>query len=239
MVKILKENVEIPVDSGVSLKGTIYSKISSSLSKPFIINISGIGEHRESNFVEYFSKHFAQAGFQVLSYDHRAHGETIKQTGRNIVKNLTNIFSDITKVLTWMLNDQKHRLLDNRIALFGRSLAGAIILTRGFIDRRANILISLCARYDYHTYTGLKLSEDIIHDISPKYHLKFHPDNNNRILIAHCRDDDIIPFKNLLQIKEALHLSDENTIIYDSGNHSFIGNKRDIFEKSIQFLKKI
>ncbi|MBN1803016.1 MAG: hypothetical protein JW891_16015 [Candidatus Lokiarchaeota archaeon] len=110
-------------------------------------------------------------------------------------------------------------------------------LTKEILDERAKVLISLCARYDYHTYTGLKLSEEVIHEISPRYYIKEYPNNKNRILIAHCRDDKIIPFSNLVQIQQKLQLSDDNVIIYDSGGHSFKGDKSDLFTRILKFLR--
>lgn len=240
MEKVKIENIDIPVKTeDINLKGSIYYTSNTPNRAPWIINLPGLLDQRESYFVKFYSEKFANAGFYVLSYDYRAHGETKKQTGSRWDKMVTKIFSDIHIAINWIFNNQSNRLLeDNKIALFGRSIGGAIILTHGFIEERIKILISLCTRYDYST-TVIKFPEDIIRKISPKYFLKKNPLNSNRILIAHCKDDNRIPFKNLNQIKDHLGLPQENVIAYDTGGHSFKGHRDEIFEKSIKFLKKL
>ena len=150
---------------------------------------------------------------------------------------VTSIFKDIEIVLSWLIKNQSDRLLEKEIVLFGRSMGGAIILTHGFKDIRASKLIALCTRYDYHT-TDVKFSEDVIKEISPKYFLKNDERNNNRILIAHCKDDNRIPFKNVYEIKKHLSLDDKNVLIYDNGGHSFKGHREDLLKYCIEFIKK-
>ncbi|MFX0047942.1 MAG: alpha/beta hydrolase family protein [Candidatus Hermodarchaeota archaeon] len=233
------ENIDIPIkDEDLILKGTIYFCHNSSKRAPFIINLAGLLDHRESYFVKYFTERFVNAGFYVLSYDYRAHGETKKQTGSRWDKMAVQIFSDIKIVIDWVLNYQSNRLLDEKIILFGRSLGGAIILTQGFLNKKVKALIALCTRFDYHT-TSVKFPEEIIQRISPKYFLREEPLNNKRILIAHCKDDNRIPFSNLSQIKKQLGLNTENVIQFEEGGHSFKGHREDIFNISLKFLKKI
>jgi esterase/lipase len=238
MQNILTENIDIPVkEDNINLKASIYNTSNTPAKAPWIINLAGLLDHRESYFVKFYTEKFVFAGYYVLSYDYRAHGETKKQTGSRWDKMVTKIFEDIHVVIDWILETQSHRILDQKIFLFGRSIGGAIILTHGFIEQRAKKIISLCTRYDYST-TGVNFPEDIIKKISPKYFLKKNPSNNDRILIAHCRDDERIPFENLEQIQEHLGLPPENVIIYDSGGHSFKGHRDELFEKVIEFLKK-
>ena len=233
------ENIDIPIkDENLFLKGTIYSSPNTPKKAPFIINLAGLLDHRESYFVKYFTEKFADAGFYVLSYDYRAHGETKVQTGSRWDRMAVQIFSDIQIVIEWVLTHQSYRLLKEKIILFGRSMGGAIILTQGFLNTKVKALIALCARYDYHT-TTIKFQEEIIQKISPKYFLKNDPSNNNRILIAHCKDDNRIPFSNLSQIKKRLGLNAENVIEFETGGHSFKGHREDIFDASLNFIKKI
>ena len=239
MENIQIENIDIPIKSdNINLKGSIYYSSNTPLKAPWIINLAGMRDHRESYFVKLFSEKFANAGYYVLAYDYRGHGETAKQTGKNVLKMMAKIFSDLNEVITWIIGTQSERLLENKIGLFGRSWGGAIILTRGFIDQRVKILIALCTRYDYDTVGSIKFPEEVVKNVSPKYFLKKNSQNSKRILIAHCRDDPRIPFENLIQIKHQLGLPDENVLIYDSGGHSFKGYREDIFEKALQFLKK-
>jgi dienelactone hydrolase len=239
MEKLQIENIDIPIKSdNINLKGSIYYSSNTPSKGIWIINMAGMMDHRESYFVKLYTEKFANAGYYVLSYDYRGHGETADQTGKNVLKMIPEIFSDFNEVITWIIDNQSHRMLDNKIALFGRSWGGAIILTRGFMDERTKVLISLCARYDYHTVGTIKFPEDIVEKVSPRYFLKKDPKNNERILIAHCRDDPRIPFHNVESIKEQLGLSEENVMVFDTGGHSFKGHRDEVFEKSIEFLNK-
>ena len=233
------ENIDISIkEEDLYLKGTIYSNSNTPVEAPFIINLAGLLDHRESYFVKYYTEKFVDAGFYVLSYDYRAHGETKKQTGSRWDRMAVQIFSDIQIVIDWVLTHQTYRLLEEKIILFGRSMGGAIILTQGFLDTKVKALIALCTRYDYHT-TTIKFQEEIIQKISPKYFLKKEPSNNKRILIAHCKDDKRIPFSNLSQIKNQLGLNAENVIQFETGGHSFKGHREDIFNASLKFIQKI
>ncbi|MFX0027653.1 MAG: alpha/beta hydrolase [Candidatus Hermodarchaeota archaeon] len=246
MTRIITENVDIPVESdNINLKGTIYYSTNTPFKAPWIVNLAGFRNHRESYLVKYFSEKFANVGYYVLSYDYRGHGETQIEIGDRWFEMVPQIFSDIHVVLDWIFDSQANKLLDNKIALFGRSLGGAITLSHGFIDKRAKILIALSTRYDYRTIQGRyraveeREGDDIINKISPKSFLKKLPQNNQRIMIAHCQDDETVPFENLYHIKEHLGLDDENTIEFSTGGHTFSGHREEIFNYSIEFLKKL
>ena len=106
---------------------------------------------------------------------------------------------------------------------------------RFYVDERVFKLIALCARYDYHT-TTVKFPEDVISKISLK-NISIKIDNNNsRILLAHCKDDEFIPFENLYQIKDHLGLDDKNIVVYETGGHSFKGHREEIIQKTIDFI---
>lgn len=246
MTELKIENIEIPVQSDhINLKSSIYFTSDTAPKAPWIINLAGFMNHRESYLVKYFSERFANAGYYVLSYDYRGHGETKEETGNRWYEMMPQIFSDIHIVIEWIIKNQAMRLLDEKVALFGRSLGGAIILSHGFIDERAKLLIALSTRYDYRTIRGRYPAveehegEEIISKISPKSFLKNDPLNNERIMIAHCRDDNTVPFENLHHIKERLGLNDKNVIEFDTGGHTFSGHREDIFNYSLEFLKKV
>lgn len=246
MTEIITENIDIPVESdNINLKSSIYFTSDTPFKAPWIVNLAGFMNHRESYLVKYFSERFAKVGFYVLSYDYRGHGETQKETGSSWYEMVPQIFSDIHVVLDWIVKVQANRLLEKKIALFGRSLGGAIILSHGFTDERAKILIALSARYDYQTIRGRyqaveqKEGEEIINKISPKSFLNQNPRNNQRIMIAHCRDDDTVPFDNLYLIKKHLGLKDENVVEFATGGHTFSGHREEIFNYSLEFLKRL
>ena len=243
MENIQIEKIDIPIKpDNVILKGSIYSTSQTPPKAPWIITLAAFGGHRNTKFIKSYNERFAKAGYYVLSYDYRGHGETAKETGQIFSSKGYQMhaknYSDINEVISWILEEQSKRLLDDKIALFGRSLGAAIILSRGFIDTRAKILIALAGRYDYGIHK-IKFSKEIIKKISPKYFLKQDPLNNERILIAHCQDDDIVIFDNFIHIKEHLGLNDKNAIVFENGGHSFRGHRDEVFEYSLEFLKKL
>jgi len=243
MIDIKIENIEIPIKGdNLVLKGSIYYTTNTTSIAPWIVILGGFLEHRESKFVRFFIERFATEGYYVLSYDYRGHGEHTKDIDKfDLYKKTPKIFSDIYDIISWVLENQSYRLLDENLILFGRSYGGAIVLTYGYIDKRVKYIIALCTRYDYLT-VQLKIPYSIIKTmakiISPKNFLKRDPSNNKRILIAHCKDDIRIPFENVLQIKDHLGLNDDNVLIYEKGGHSFEGNKHHLFKRTIEFLNK-
>ncbi len=240
MVEIIIEEIDIPIEAdNINLKASIYHTSNTPSSAPWIIMCMGLLLHRKNKFVKSFSERFANAGYYVLSFDYRGHGESKEETRRfNFFKTTPKVFADIHEIVTWVLSTQSNRLLEDKIILFGRSYGGAITLTHGFIDERVKILISLCARYDYSTL-HIKVPQDLIEKMSPKYFLKNLEHNNDRILIAHCKDDDQIPFNNVVQIQDHLELNDENVLVFEEGGHSFESHRDEIFEKSLQFIQKL
>jgi len=130
MTDLITENIDIPVNSNkINLKGSIYFTLNTPPKAPFIINLPGFMHHRGNFLVKFFSERFANAGYYVLSYDYRGHGETQKQTGSRWDQMITQIFSDIHVVIDWIIQNQSKRLLENKIGLFGRSLGSNYIIS--------------------------------------------------------------------------------------------------------------
>lgn len=238
MEDISIENIDIPIKNDeITLKASIYSSSKTPYRAPWIINMAGLYDHRESYFVKFYTQKFVNAGFYVLSYDYRAHGETAEQTGKNWYKQISDIFSDLHHVIDWLFETQEERIQNEKLYLFGRSLGGAIILTHGFLDNRVKKLVALCTRYDYNNIAKISFTDDVIKKISPVYFLEKRDSNNNRILLLHCKDDPQIPFKNLKLIQKHLNLSDSNVIVYEKGGHSFKNHREELFQKTLEFLK--
>ncbi|GAG91978.1 unnamed protein product, partial [marine sediment metagenome] len=82
MVEFITENIDIHVKlDNLNLKGSIYYTSRTPDKAPFLLYLPGFMIHRKNYLVKYFSEKFANAGYYVLSYDYRGHGETLKQTG--------------------------------------------------------------------------------------------------------------------------------------------------------------
>ena len=106
MEDIIVEDVEILIESdNIKLKGSIYYNQNTPAKTPWIINLAGLNDHRESYFVKFYTELFANAGYYVLSYDYHGHGETAKQTGKNWLKMLPKILSDVSVIIDWVLKE--------------------------------------------------------------------------------------------------------------------------------------
>ena len=122
MDDIIVKNIDILVESGtINLKGSYYFNEKTPDRAPWTIVCTGLWAHRGSYFPRFFIQKFAKSGYYTLCYDHRAHGETKKQTGGNWIKLLPKIFEDIHDVINWVLNNQSKRLLNNEIILSSSS----------------------------------------------------------------------------------------------------------------------
>ena len=116
MENIQIENIDIPIRSdNINLKGSIYYTTNTPSKAPWIINLAGMMDHRESYFVKFYSEKFANAGYYVLAYDYRGHGETAEQTGKNVLKMIDQIFSDLNIVISWIIDNQSNRILDEKM----------------------------------------------------------------------------------------------------------------------------
>ena len=77
MTYLTIKEISIPIEAdNITLKGSLYYSHHLTSKAPFIIILPGFLEHRKNNFVKFFSAKLAGAGYYVVAYDYRAHGET-------------------------------------------------------------------------------------------------------------------------------------------------------------------
>ncbi len=57
--------------------------------------------------------------------------------------------------------------------------------------------------------------------------------NDYRVMIAHCEDDEVIDYVNFDLIKDFLHMKPENYISFKKGNHAFKGNETALVGKML------
>jgi pimeloyl-ACP methyl ester carboxylesterase len=112
MKNLLFEDIDIPIKiDNIKLKGTIYYMSDTPLKAPWIIILSGFLAHRGSDFVKDFIERFAKEKYYVLSYDYRGHGENRTNIDKFELYRLTpKIFSDVYKVVSWVLESQSNRI---------------------------------------------------------------------------------------------------------------------------------
>ncbi len=61
-------------------------------------------------------------------------------------------------------------------------------------------------------------------------------DNNYRVMLAHCKDDEIINYENFEINKKFLSLNPKNYIFFEKGNHSFAGMETALIGKMLLWL---
>jgi pimeloyl-ACP methyl ester carboxylesterase len=68
----------------------------------------------------------------------------------------------------------------------------------------------------------------ILNSFNKKFGFFDHPvvwevDNDYRIMLAHCKDDEVLHYGNFEINKKFLNMPPENYIVFDTGNHAFVG----------------
>ena len=58
-------------------------------------------------------------------------------------------------------------------------------------------------------------------------------DNNYRVMLAHCKDDEIINYENFEINRKFLNLNPKNYIVFEKGNHSFAGMETALIGKML------
>ncbi|MBY8983109.1 MAG: alpha/beta fold hydrolase [Candidatus Lokiarchaeota archaeon] len=86
-----------------------------------------------------------------------------------------------------------------------------------------------------------RLVSPILNSFNKKKGFFDHPvywdiDNNYRVMLAHCKDDEIINYENFEINRRFLGLKPANYIIFKNGNHSFAGMETALMGKMLLWL---
>jgi len=240
------EKVEIPSTlEGVNLKAVV---IRPKNSNPGEKHIGVLFHHGYTGFKE---KVFRLAiplvinGCVVLCPDARDHGETKNE--RFVKEDHLGIYADVEKEIDYLMNLAD--VDKDRIAMMGHSMGGSATLY-AYPDERIKKLVEISAPFDLiglferhktiltkgirkriikvlkkspdHEYSE-ELMIELSKQLSPKYRFEYEhsiPDKD-RVYLVHCKQDNLVPFKEALLIKEALNLPDENTFFLEKPDKKF------------------
>jgi len=252
--ELIREPVQIPIkeeNSEILLAGEIYKATYTPSKAPYIIVLHGIGGYHSDPNIDPAAVALALSGYNVLGYDFRGYGQSPGKVRKGGLQNFLKIWSDLMQVITFV--QQRKDLDGERIGLIGFSLGGTIALSTGYRDPRLKVIIGVCTAFDIkktlnswswmlkllvRLFIGINFTipEEFESQISPKFSLKTTPENRARVFLAHCRDDTIVPFFNFEDNVRLLGLPKDNTIVFDSGGHYFLGKEKALVARLIYWF---
>ena len=178
----------------------------------------------------------ALRGYSVLAYDHFGHG--VNRAESNHPRMIAEIIKDFTDVVNFV--ESRDDLDNYRIAAIGFSMGGLVCLTSGYVDPRVRVIIANCAPHDlsqvvqnmsffkrfvfrfiYRLTKNNYQDAQYVQEISPKFYVYKHRYAGKRIYLSHCVDDSTVKIAQFNKNKALLKLSDEDTMIFNSGGHEY------------------
>ncbi|MFE9728579.1 alpha/beta hydrolase [Streptomyces sp. NPDC005794] len=131
-----REDVEFAADSGVTLRGWLYTPDGTG-PHPAITMAHGFAGVKEQRLAQ-FADVFAEAGFMVLLHDHRSFGES-DGTPRHDIDPWQQI-KDWRRAISYL--ESRPEVDMNRIGLWGTSYSGGHALVLGATDRRLRCVVA-------------------------------------------------------------------------------------------------
>ncbi len=245
--KILqKEKFELTLKDGVIIHGEIMTGNTSD-SSPVVLACHGyLGDMQGIYSVAY---PLVLQGYKVICYNHRGHGKKpFKSGGKKY--DIEKTFMDVQQIVDFIVS--RPDLNYEKLAAVGFSLGGHVLLTGGYIDPRIKLVMAFCTGHDwsetnkfwswyvrfFFRLTGLPIypPEELNQKLSPKCFLEKKMENKI-VCLAHTKNDMLIPYEGFLKNKELLGLSDEQTIVFDHGDHVFFGQNTVYLSQIIKWLK--
>ncbi|QEE17918.1 alpha/beta hydrolase family protein [Promethearchaeum syntrophicum] len=261
--QINRENEIITMPDGKKLQAYIYSSDLTPEIAPSVLFLHGFGGFAQDFNFEGLLSSICLAGYRVFAYDFRSSGNSRKK-GEPSIFGAANgdfiqlIFKDVVTAIDWMY---QHEGIDKaNLSVIGGSLGGGMVLSSALHDERIKKLIGFCAPYDFSDvfrdgfiegsiinrlyfkilFKKLTDVEDFllkVHDISPIVKIDENFNYENRVFLAHSRNDDVIAFeKHFLKNVEKMKIPTRNTIIFDKGGHEFTGNSAPLIARILYWL---
>lgn len=245
--KLLKrENFELTLSDGIMIHGAILTTDSQDDSSPVVLACHGWRMSMEKlNQVVY---PLVVQGYKVVYYNHRGHGKKPFKSGGN-KSEIDKTFMDVQQIVDFIV--KRPDLNHEKLAAVGFSLGGGTLLTGGYTDERIKLVMAFSATHDWlettHWWswyirlgfrlTGLIIfpSDELNRKLSPKYYLDKKKEGKV-VCLAHAKNDRIVPFEGFLKNKELLNLPDEQTIVFEQGDHGFMGQNTVYVSQIIKWL---
>jgi pimeloyl-ACP methyl ester carboxylesterase len=219
-----------------------------------IVVCHGFSDTKET--LQYYYIPLALQGHTILVYDARGTGES-KKMGRR--SQFLKRIEDFKKVIEWI---KAHGQLKNYdVNSVGFSIGALTVLCGGFPNNYIKKIIAISAMSNYkqnlpkynpiimlsYLLKGVKLFPNKIENkkLSPYFVIESSKQSlsediwNNlskRVFLIHAKNDKVISFKNFQENVKLLNLSDQNTLVLNSGGHSQKKNELLIVASSLKFF---
>lgn len=219
-----------------------------------IVVCHGFSDNKET--LQYYYISLALQGHTILAYDARGTGES-KRVGKR--SQFLKRIEDFKKVIEWIKSSDQLKNYD--ISSVGFSIGAITVLCGGFSNHHIKKIIAISAMSNYkqnlpkfnpiimlsYLLKGVKLFPNEIENdkLSPYSVIKsskqiLSEDNwtkfSERVFLIHAKNDKVISFKNFQENAKLLNLSEQNSLILNSGGHTQKKNELLIVASSIKFL---
>ena len=240
-----RERFELTLKDGVSLHGEILTGNTND-SSPVVLACHGYLGNMERNYKVAYP--LVLQGYKVVCYNHRGHGKKPFKSGGKRYE-ADKIFMDVQQVVDFI--EARPDLNHEKLAGVGFSLGGYTLLTGGYIDPRIKLVMAFCTGHDWievnHFWSWyvrlfFRLTkipvyppEELNRKMSPKYFLEKKIENKI-VCLAHAKNDFLVPYEGFLKNKELLGLPEEQTIVFERGDHIFVGQTTVYLSQIIKWL---
>ncbi len=233
----------------LSTKEIIESKSS------LVVICHGFSDSKET--LQYYYVPLALQGHTILVYDARGTGESRKAGKRS---QFLKRIEDFEKIIEWI--KIQDRLKNYNISAIGFSIGAITVLCGGFSNKDIKKIIAVSSMSNYkqnlpkynpiimlsYLLKGVKLFPNKLENnkLSPyivmensKQQLSENAwrELSKRVFLIHAKNDKIIHFKNFQENVELLNLSEQNTLVLNSGGHMQKKNELSLVASSLKFLE--
>jgi len=165
-----RQDIEFPGERGVTLRGWFYPAQHGSSPAPTIVMSHGASGVKEMHLDDY-AEYFAQAGLNVVVYDHQNFGDSDGVPRQELDPVLQ--YRDLRNAITYAIT--RADVDASRIGIWGSSLSGGHALMVAAIDKRVKAVVSQvpfisgsgmlsrAIRPDFVPYTRAALNADRLH----------------------------------------------------------------------------
>ena len=258
------ETIKIKIDVGENKRGknrklvglliTSNNKELVDSKNTLVVICHGFSDSKET--LQYYYIPLVLQGHKILVYDARGTGESKKAGKRS---QFLKRIEDFKKIIEWIKLQDQFKNYD--ICSVGFSIGAITVLCGGFSNRYIKKIIAISAMSNYkhnlpkynpiimlsYLIKGVKLFPNEIENdkLSPYSVIKnskqtLSADNwsklSERVFLIHAKNDKVISFKNFQENVKLLNLSQQNTLILNSGGHTQKKNELVIVASSIKFL---
>ena len=220
-----------------------------------VVICHGFSDSKET--LQYFYIPLALQGHTILVYDARGTGES-KKVGRR--SQFLKRIEDFEKIIEWIkLHDQ---LKDYDLITIGFSIGAITVLCGGFSNKDIKKIIAVSSMSNYkqnlpkynpiimfsYFLKGVKLFPNkvenyklspysVIENSKRQLSENLWREFSKRVFLIHAKNDRIIHFKNFQENVELLNLSEQNTLVLNSGGHTQKKNELLLVASSLKFLE--